>query len=149
MKWWYTYNKYIHELTDLILIFFSSFDLTIIANFDRTDKTFRRAARTFWGSGRFLQIRAQIHNSSERLNYMQTLQRPSFKNNYLFQIQIFLVDIQARSSNVNEVIRAVLNSLFFYYWFFFFFYEKTLHAPKAPKAQRRNQAKAQNATSEQ
>ena len=119
MKWWYTYNKYIHELTDLILIFFSSFDLTIIANFDRTDKTFRRAARTFWGSGRFLQIRAQIHNSSERLNYMQTLQRPSFKNNYLFQIQIFLVDIQARSSNVNEVIRAVLNSLYFYYCFFF------------------------------
>ena len=42
------------------------------------------------------------------------------------------------SSNVNEVIRAVLNSLFFY--------EKILHAPKAPKApkaQRRNQAKAQ------
>ena len=51
---------------------------------------------------------------------MQTLQRPSFKNNYLFQIQIFLVDIQARSSNVNEVIRAVLNSLYFYYWFSFF-----------------------------
>ena len=48
------------------------------------------------------------------------------------------------SSNINEVIRAVLNSLFFY-----FFYEKILHAPKAPKAQRRNQAKAQNATSEQ
>ena len=68
---------------------------------------------------------------------MQTLQRPSFKNNYLFQIQIFLVDIQARSSNVNEVIRAVSNSLFFC----FFFYEKTLHAPKA---QRRNQAKAQH-----
>ena len=45
------------------------------------------------------------------------------------------------SSNVNEVIRAVLNSLFFY--------ENILHAPKAPKAQRRNQAKAQNATSEQ
>ena len=77
---------------------------------------------------------------------MQTLERPSFKNNYLFQIQIFLVDIQARSSNVNEVIRAVLNSLFFYYCFSF--YEKTLHAPKVPKAQRRNQAKAQNATSE-
>ena len=72
---------------------------------------------------------------------MQTLQRPSFKNNYLFQIQIFLVDIQARSSNVNEVIRAVLNSLFFYYCFF---YEKTLHTPKAPKVQRRNQAKAQH-----
>ena len=55
------------------------------------------------------------------------------------------------SSNVNEVIRAVLNSLFI----FFFFYEKILHAPKppkalkAPKAQRRNQAKAQNATSKQ
>ena len=52
---------------------------------------------------------------------MQTLERPSFKNNCLFQIQIFLVDIQARSSNVNEVIRAVLNSLYFYYCFFFFF----------------------------
>ena len=45
------------------------------------------------------------------------------------------------SSNVNEVIRAVLNSLFFY--------ENILHAPEAPKAQRRNQVKAQNATSEQ
>ena len=44
------------------------------------------------------------------------------------------------SSNVNEVIRSVLNSLFFY--------EKMLHTPKAPKVQRRNQAKAQNATSE-
>ena len=51
-------------------------------------------------------------------------------------------DLVPHSSNVNEVIRAVLNS-------FFFFYEKILHAPKAPKAQRRNQAKAQNATSEQ
>ena len=69
---------------------------------------------------------------------MQTLQRPSFKNNYLFQIQIFLVDIQARSSNVNEVIRAVL---FFYYCFFFL---RKDFAPKAPKAQRRNQAKAQH-----
>ena len=39
------------------------------------------------------------------------------------------------SSNVNEVIRAVLNSLFFL--------RKILHAPKA---QRRNQAKVQNAT---
>ena len=79
---------------------------------------------------------------------MQTLQRPSFKNNYLFQIQIFLVDIQARSSNVNEVIRAVLNSLYFYYCFFFTkrFYTHQKHqkhkgakaqndAPKAPKAQ--------------
>ena len=69
---------------------------------------------------------------------MQTLQRPSFKNNYLFQIQLFLVVIQARSCNVNEVIRVVLNPLFF------FFYEKILHTPEAPKTQRRKQAKAQN-----
>ena len=51
------------------------------------------------------------------------------------------------SRNINEVIRAVLNS--------FFFYEKISHAQKAPKAQKstkkhqktqkRNQAKAQNA----
>ena len=61
-----------------------------------------------------------------------------------------------KSSNVNEVIGAVRNSIFF----FFFFYEKTLHSPKAPKAlkalqalqalkaskaQKRNQAKAQHA----
>ena len=32
---------------------------------------------------------------------------------------------------------------------YYFSYERILHAPKAPKAQRRNQAKAQNATSEQ
>ena len=41
------------------------------------------------------------------------------------------------SSNLNEVIKAVLN---------FFFYNNILHAPKAPKApkaQRRNQVKAQ------
>ena len=44
------------------------------------------------------------------------------------------------SSNLNEVIKAVLN---------FFFYNNILHAPKAPKAQRRNQAKVQNATSKQ
>ena len=46
------------------------------------------------------------------------------------------------SSNANEVIKAVLNPLLF-------FYEKSLHAPKAPKAQKRDQAKVQNATSEQ
>ena len=34
------------------------------------------------------------------------------------------------SSNVNEVIRTVLNSLFIY---FFFFYENISHAPKAQK----------------
>ena len=68
---------------------------------------------------------------------MKTLQRPSFKNNYLFQIQIFLVDINARSSNVNEVIRAALNSLFF-------FYEKILLAPKAPKAPKASKAQRRN-----
>ena len=46
------------------------------------------------------------------------------------------------SNNVNEVIRAVLNSLFF---LLFLFYKRILQAPKSPKAptaQRRNQAKA-------
>ena len=38
---------------------------------------------------------------------------------------------ESKSSNVNEVIRAVLN---------FFFYEKILHAPKAPKAQKAQKA---------
>ena len=52
---------------------------------------------------------------------------------------------ECNSSNINEVIRAVLNSLFF------IFTKKILHAPKAPKAskepkaQKRNQAKTQNA----
>ena len=41
------------------------------------------------------------------------------------------------SSNINEVIRAVLNPSFFY--------KNILHARKAPKAQKYNQAKAQNA----
>ena len=52
------------------------------------------------------------------------------------------------SSNINEVIRTVLNSLFSA----FLFYKKILHAPKstnkhqkAPKAQKHNQAKAQKA----
>ena len=55
-------------------------------------------------------------------------------------------------SNINEVIRVVLNSLFY---FLFFFYKKILHAPKAPKAskaskvQRRKQTKAQTQISEQ
>ena len=40
------------------------------------------------------------------------------------------------SSNVNKVIRAILN-------FFIFFYKKILHAQKAQKAQRLNKAKAQ------
>ena len=66
--------------------------------------------------------------------------------------KVFACNKMNFSSNVNEVIRAVLNS---------FFYEKILHARKAPKApkipkalkapktQRRNQAKPQNITSEQ
>ena len=54
-------------------------------------------------------------------------------------------------SNINEVIRPVLN-------FLLFFYEKISHtqkaqksqkAPKAQKAQKRNQAKVENATSKQ
>ena len=48
-----------------------------------------------------------------------------------------------KSSNINEVIRAVLNHLLI-------FYEKISHVPKAQKAQKtqkRNQAKVQNATS--
>ena len=36
-----------------------------------------------------------------------------------------------------------------YFLLLFFFYEKISYAPKAPKAQRHNQAKAQNAASEQ
>ena len=48
-------------------------------------------------------------------------------NKNLHQLQLKKLEI---SSNVNEVISAVLNSLFF-------FYRKISHAPKAPKAQRR------------
>ena len=54
-------------------------------------------------------------------------------------------NILGKSSNINEVIRAVINPLFF-------FYKNILQkkkAPKAQKAQKRNQAKLQNATSEQ
>ena len=49
------------------------------------------------------------------------------------------------SSNVNEVIRAVLNSLFFFLQKDFARTKST----KSTKAQRHNQAKAQNATSKQ
>ena len=54
------------------------------------------------------------------------------------------------NSNINEVVRTVLNFLFIY----FFFYEKILYAPKStkkhqrhqktPKTQKHKQAKAQN-----
>ena len=61
------------------------------------------------------------------------------KNRAVSEIWIITKNLDSkRSSNVNEVIRVVLNSLFF-------FYKKTLHAQKAQKAQRHNQAKAQNA----
>ena len=50
-------------------------------------------------------------------------------------------DLVPHSSNVNEVIRAVLNS--------FFFLRKDFARTKSTKVQRRNQAKAQNATNEQ
>ena len=57
--------------------------------------------------------------------------------------KILRPDLEPVSSNVNEVIRAVLNSLFFLRKYFA--RTKAPKAPKAPKAQRRNQAKAQNA----
>ena len=41
------------------------------------------------------------------------------------------------SSNINEVIKAVLNPLLF-------FYEKILHGPKAPKAQKAQKAQKRN-----
>ena len=63
-------------------------------------------------------------------------------NNASKAMQAFEKVADNSSSNINEVVRAVLNSLLF-------FYEKICHAPKAqkaskvPKAQKRNQAKAQ------
>ena len=55
------------------------------------------------------------------------------------------------SSNINEVIRAVLNPLLFSYKHILHATKapKAQKAQKAPKAQKRNQAKVQNATSEQ
>ena len=44
-----------------------------------------------------------------------------------------------RSSNVNEVIRAVLD---FFYLFIYFFYKKILHAQKAQNAYKRTKTKA-------
>ena len=46
-------------------------------------------SKELWGEGRFLKIRKQILNRSERLNYRQTLQLASYK--YLYQIQVVLV----------------------------------------------------------
>ena len=61
---------------------------------------FQRSNEVAFSTGRFLQIRAHICNSSETLNYMQTLPHTSFKINDLYQIQITLVDIQARAYNL-------------------------------------------------
>ena len=59
----------------------------------------RSVARNSLSHGMFLIIRAQILNSSERLNYMQTLPSAFLKNNYLHQISIVLADIQAVAYN--------------------------------------------------
>ena len=45
----------------------------------------------------------------------------------------FVFSSVANSSNINEVIRAILNSLFF-------FYKNISHAPKAKKAQKAQKA---------
>ena len=73
------------------------------------------------------------------------------KQKYAIQI-IFYLNEETRlsppySSNVNEVIRAVLNSLFFLWKDFA--RTKSTKSAKSTKAQRRSQAKAQNATREQ
>ena len=67
------------------------------------------------------------------------------------KLNLFVNKFTVISSNINEVIRAVLNSLFF----FFFFLQKDFartkstkkhkNLKKVQKAQKRNQAKAQNA----
>ena len=59
----------------------------------------RRVASNFWEQGRCVKIRLQILNRCERLNYIQTLQRTSLKNNYLNQVQIILADILDRACN--------------------------------------------------
>ena len=67
-------------------------------------------------------------------------------------MNLFVNKFAVISSNVNEVIRAVLNSLFFYFLFFLqkdFARTKSTkkhkNLKKVQKAQKRNQAKAQNA----
>ena len=56
--------------------------------------------------------------------------------NHIFQTSV--------SSNINEVIRSVLNFLFFF-MIRSHKYKKALKALKAPKSIKHNQAKAQNA----
>ena len=43
---------------------------------------------------------------------MQTLQRPFFKNKFIFQIQIILVDIQAEHSIIRSNLRIAQNVRF-------------------------------------
>ena len=59
----------------------------------------KRAARNFWEQGRCVKIMVQILNRCERLNYIQTLQRTSLKNNYLNQMQIIVANILDRACN--------------------------------------------------
>ena len=60
------------------------------------------------------------------------------------KLNLFVNKFTVISSNINEVIRAVLNSLFF----FFFFCKKILHAPKAQKSTKTSKKykKRKNAT---
>ena len=69
------------------------------SGFTEMNHNLRCIARNFWGQGRFLLMRAQILNSSERLNDMQTLPSTCLKNKYLYQILIILADIQAQAYN--------------------------------------------------
>ena len=62
---------------------------------------------------------------------------------YISMSHPYVLILQHVSSNINEVLRAVLNSLFF-------FSKKSLHAPKVPKAPKTQKApkepKHKNAT---
>ena len=53
------------------------------------------------------------------------------------------MDNDISSSNINEIMRAVLSSVFFF--FLRKDFARTSSTKKHPKAQKRNQAKAQNA----
>ena len=82
----------------------------------------RRAAKNFWGQGRFLQISTQFLNSSIRLNYMKTLQRASFKNSYLCQTKIILADKGKASAFLLGKIKDVM-FLFLHHVFNLYFPE--------------------------
>ena len=67
---------------------------------------FRRVARHFWGHGRFLQIGANVLNSFERLNICKHYNELFFKNNYLCQIQIILVEARVHSFMIKRTLEA-------------------------------------------